>query len=117
MSRHKNLVIKYCDESVFAWWHYVEVDCMLTFRTFSMSPLARSPRRCRQQGSLKCQYPFHLYLLSPPIYMIISSVTARNQILSCSSFTNMSVPLSKINLGREFITQCNTETKWKTLKI
>jgi hypothetical protein len=52
MSRLKNLLIKYCNNnSVFAWWHYVEVDCMLTFRTFSMSPLARSPRKCRQQGA------------------------------------------------------------------
>jgi len=45
MSRHENPVIKYCEyDSILAWWHYVEVDCMLTFRTFSMSPLARSPR-------------------------------------------------------------------------
>jgi len=49
MSRHKNLLIKYRNnDSVFAWWHYVEV----TFRTFSMSPLARSPRRCRQQTDI-----------------------------------------------------------------
>jgi len=101
MSRHKNLLIKYHnDDPVFVWWHYVEVDCMLTFRTFSMSPLARSPRRCWQQGSLQCQYTFHLYQLSPSRNMIISSVTARNQILSCSSFTYKSVPDSKNKPGK-----------------